>query len=265
MMQVIFRILVIAVLTITIFGCQNENAKQRKMEDSAPAELTRDTTHTISYLMGQFIPSEHALFVEIDSQYADRKGLYLRKEAYADFKKMWTAAAVDDVQLQIRSAARNFDYQKGIWERKWNGETILSDGTDGSEIDDPKERALKILLYSSMPGTSRHHWGTDIDLNSFSNKWFESGEGLEVYHWLQNNAHLYGFCQVYTEKGSERPYGYEEEKWHWTYMPISKPLTLYAQSSLQNDMIKGFNGAEVANEIDVVSKYVLGIHPNCLR
>ncbi|NJK84501.1 MAG: M15 family metallopeptidase [Saprospiraceae bacterium] len=49
--------------------------------------------------------------------------------------------------------------------------------TAAATTPNPQERALKILKYSSMPGTSRHHWGTDIDLNSFSNSYFEQGEG----------------------------------------------------------------------------------------
>ena len=132
------------------------------------------------------------------------------------------------------------------------------------EVKDPKARAIKILRWSSMPSTSRHHWGTDIDLNNLEPEYFESGQGLKEYDWLVAHAHEYGFCQVYSEMGSARPFGYQEEKWHWSYLPISKELTnAYAKKISDND-INGFMGAESAALIEVVKKYVLGINSDCL-
>lgn len=218
----------------------------------------------INYCMGKFDPKKESDFELIPIKYADREGMYMRKDAFTEFTKMFIEAAKDGIKLQIRSATRNFDYQKGIWERKWTGVTKLSDGTDVSkDIIAPKDKALKILEYSSMPGTSRHHWGTDIDLNSFNNEYFESGEGKKVYDWLTANAGTFGFCQPYTPKGSSRPHGYNEEKWHWSYQPVSQKITNYAEMNLKNEMIQGFHGSETAPEIDVVSKYVLGINNGC--
>ena len=115
------------------------------------------------------------------------------------------------------------------------------------------------------PSTSRHHWGTDIDLNSFNNEWFEQGEGLKIYNWLQANAANYGFCQPYSPKDEKRPNGYNEERWHWSYMPISRSLTEQARNQMRNDSISGFFGAEVAQDIDVVQNYILGINQACLE
>lgn len=216
---------------------------------------------TVNYIMGQFEPALHADFVKIDIAHADREGLYLRADAYEAFKKMYEHALKDSIRLQIRSATRNFNYQKGIWEAKWTGQRLIESGENLAETTpDPKERALKILRYSSMPGTSRHHWGTDIDLNSFENSWFEKGEGLDIYNWLKEHAHEYGFCQPYS---AGRPTGYWEERWHWTYMPVSQKLTALAANELKNEMITGFLGSETAVMIDVVNKYVLGIDEEC--
>ncbi|GAB5554848.1 MAG: hypothetical protein Sapg2KO_44390 [Saprospiraceae bacterium] len=232
-------------------------------EEVKKTEMPGDT-FALSYVMGKFNPAEHPAFVVIDTKYADRAGLYLHQATYDAFKKMHTAAAAAGVNLVIRSATRNFASQKGIWEAKWNGTRILSNGKNAKEAyPNPKDRALKILEYSSMPSTSRHHWGTDIDLNNFNNKWFESGEGLKIYNWLQANAAEYGFCQPYTAKDTERPNGYNEERWHWSYMPIAKTLTAQAKKELTDSMIEGFLGAESAQEINVVTNYVLGINQSC--
>ncbi|MFZ1677418.1 MAG: M15 family metallopeptidase [Saprospiraceae bacterium] len=219
--------------------------------------------YTVDYIMGHFDPATHPDFTIVDIKYADREGLYLRKDTYEAFRRMYDRALKDGIKLQIRSATRNFEYQKGIWEAKWTGEKLIESGEDLSKTTpDPKERALKILRYSSMPGTSRHHWGTDMDLNSFENSWFDAGVGLNIYNWLKEHGSEYGFCQPYT---SGRPNGYLEERWHWSYMPVSVELTKLAENQLKNEMITGFKGSESAPMIDVVNKYVLGINQECVR
>lgn len=215
--------------------------------------------------MGQFDPTSHPDFIKIPLKHADREGLFLHKDTYSAFQKMHAAALEDGVKLVIRSATRNFASQKRIWEAKWNGTRKIENGKDASvAYPVPEDRALKILEYSSMPGSSRHHWGTDIDLNNFNNSWFESGEGLKIYNWLLANGAAFGFCQPYTAKGSERPHGYNEERWHWSYMPLSQGLTEQARRNLKDEMIGGFIGSETALEIGVVEKYVLGINSGCL-
>ena len=243
-----------------MISCKEKGETKPLLEETRPKQ---DSTITIDYIMGKFEPRESLLFEQIESPYASRKGLYLRKETLKAFVAMWEAAKSDGITLTILSATRNFNYQKAIWEKKWGGSSMLSDGTLASIISDHEQRAIKILLYSSMPGTSRHHWGTDIDLNSFDNSWFETGQGLKIYSWLVDNGSNFGFCQVYTKKGTSRPLGYEEEKWHWSYIPLAKKLTQYAKMHLDNSMISGFEGAKTASEIDIVNKYVLGINPNC--
>jgi LAS superfamily LD-carboxypeptidase LdcB len=181
--------------------------------------------------------------------------MYLRKEAFEAFQKMHAAALADGVTLKIISSSRTFIQQKAIWESKWAKNT-------GSHPD-PLTRAKKILQFSAMPGASRHHWGTDIDLNNLSDQWFQQGEGKKIYTWLVKNAGNFGFCQPYSAKNELRPEGYNEEKWHWSYMPISKKLTTLAQTKMKDSMITGFSGAETATEIGVVEKYVLGINQQC--
>lgn len=218
---------------------------------------------TLSYIMGQFNPEEHPDFVLVDRQYADREGMMLRKEAYAAFQQMSAAAQNAGHKMVIRSATRNFDYQKGIWQRKWSGATLLEGGISGADIADPVARAQKILLYSSMPGTSRHHWGTDIDINSFDNTYFRQGAGGALYDWMVEHAASYGYCQPYSDKQHGRT-GYEEEKWHWSYMPLSQSLTAYSKQHMRNELIRGFEGSEVAPAVNMVDNYILGINPNCL-
>jgi len=222
------------------------------------------TIPSYAFLTGKFDPVVHPDFVPVAGKYTDGDPYVLHQDTYAAFKKMHAAAAQDGVQLVMVSATRNFARQKQIWEAKWNGQRLL-EGKEKADVvyPDPADRARAILRYSSMPGTSRHHWGTDIDLNALTNRHFEQGEGKKVYDWLQANAAAFGFCQPYTPKGDARPNGYEEERWHWSYLPLATQLTDYAATQLQDDNITGFAGAEAATAIRVIDNYVLGINEDC--
>ena len=249
---------------------------QQKTEESSHIESIDETVDTIAKmpvekknfprqeLLGQIDERTDHQFVEIVEPYASRRGMYLRKECYQAFREMADQARKDGVELVVISAMRNFKAQKSIWERKWTGQTKV-DGLDlSTELADPKLRALRILRFSSMPGSSRHHWGTDLDINQLTNNYFSTGRGKAEYEWLLEHAASYGFAQPYTAKGDQRPNGYEEEKWHWSYLPISKELTDAAKTQLENADYSGFLGDQVAADIDILNNYVLGIDPSCL-
>ena len=262
-----------------LFSCQG-NSKQEHSSVSnniatadstatirklSPSFDTLPIDRSIAYIMGQFDPADRPEFDSLEPSHVDRPGMYLRKDTYFYFRKMSEHAARDSITLVIRSATRNFYLQKDIWERKWSGETLLEDQYDATKIEDGAERASAILRYSSMPGTSRHHWGTDFDLNAFTNRYFEEGPGKKIYTWLSEHAHEYGFCQPYSAKGEGRSTGYEEEKWHWSFTPVASVLLDEAQDKLHDQDIVGFSGAEEATRIQVVNNYVLGINSACLQ
>lgn len=243
--------------------------------ESDPVELSSDPEPVpvdtpvydpvpINVLLGRINPAKDPEFVKISTKYTGKPAIYLRKAAYEAYEKMYAAAQTEGIRLEIISATRNFNYQKGIWERKWVGTTKVGGKNLAVSLPDPVERARAILRYSSMPGTSRHHWGTDIDLCSLDNGWFASGKGKKTYDWLQVHASEYGYCQTYTTMDESRPAGYQEEKWHWSYMPIAANFLKAYHATVQYEHIEGFKGAEAAEGMNVVEDYVGGIGPNCL-
>ena len=213
---------------------------------------TEHLKYSKSELLGRINPSS-PLFSEVPIKFASRTGMLLRTEVLNAFHGLQQAASDEDIELIILSGTRTFSHQKSIWERKWERPRYMG----WSDL----EKTLDILTYSSMPGTSRHHWGTDIDLNSFENDYFESGEGLIVYEFLNRCAKEFGFQQVYTSKetpNSTRS-GYEEEKWHWSFTPISTPMLKAYNELISTDDIKGFKGARQADSVKIINDYVNGI------
>lgn len=205
---------------------------------------------TKEQLLGKINPSKDSSFQKIPSHLTSKENVYLRIETLAAFTKMYEAAKKDGVTLTIISATRTFDQQRAIWEKKW----LRPQYKNWTSI----QKAEDIMKFSSMPGTSRHHWGTDIDINSLENSHFSSGSGLKTYQWLCANAKDYGFYQTYTSKDGGRT-GYNEEKWHWSYHPLSGPMLEAYKNQISYSDISGFSGSEVAAEIQAIANYVLGI------
>lgn len=217
---------------------------------------------SLSLVMGRFDPTKHPEFSLVPSEMATKDGMYIRTEALEAFSRMRKEAQKDGITLTIVSATRNFDDQKRIWESKWNGSRKVNGQNLSVSMPDQSERAREILKYSSMPGTSRHHWGTDIDINSVNPSYFETGKGKTEYEWLRDNAHRFGFCQTYTSKDADRPVGYDEEKWHWSYLPISIPMLRYYSRNVKAVHVAGFDGC-TALPFEEVKRYVQGISPLC--
>ena len=152
------------------------------------------------------------------------KDINLRQEAHDAFLEMKKAAYSDGIDLKIVSSFRSFDRQKAIFERKYINYT-----DDGMQ---PLAAIDKIIEYSTIPGTSRHHWGTDIDVVDGYRKVegdvlvpekFEAGGPYEDFKlWMDEHSESHGFYLVYTDQPKRR--GFKYEPWHYSYAPLSIPM-----------------------------------------
>jgi len=248
-----FPILILNLLII--FSCENFEKKNttKITEVSLNKDQKQIDTDEINHLLGKFDYKKDSSFIFVESKYAS-KALYLRKETYSKFIEMYDAAKKEGVSLTILSGTRNFYEQKDIWNRKW---------AEFSRLGDSISIIKEILLYNSMPCTSRHHWGTDIDLIKVYNSYFDAGSGLKAYKWLNENASKYGFCQVYDDKKITKRTGYELEKWHWSYIPLSSKYLKRYNELINYSMINGFKGSDLAKKIDPIKLYVNGINKTC--
>ena len=157
----------------------------------------------------------------------------LHYEAVASFLAMRDAARADGIDLTPRSSFRDFQAQIGIWNRKWSGERPIYD-RQGILLD---RKALSdsaavdaILCWSAIPGGSRHHWGSDIDVidaaavppgysvELLPGEYAADGIFGRLSRWLDGNMQRFGFYQPYrTDRGGVSP-----EPWHLSYAPISQ-------------------------------------------
>ncbi|WP_106828714.1 M15 family metallopeptidase [Parabacteroides pacaensis] len=225
------------------------------------AELSRREPPCPDYCTKEFLlgkinyRKDTVLFTKVEPQYT-YNNVYLKKEVYEAFKIMYEAAKKDQVNLIVVSGCRTFNDQQCIWDNKWKREEYMA-------IPDEKSRALAILSYVAVPGTSRHHWGTEIDFNSAKLAYYSAGKGKKLYEWLKENAPKFGFYQPYTPINEERPTGYQEEMWHWTYLPLSSIFIREYCKQVTPADLDGFEGAKTLQNMEIFRDWVLGINPVC--
>ena len=80
----------------------------------------------------------------------------LLPEVEKAYQNMERAARAAGIKVKVVSSYRSYEKQKAIWNRKFNA--FKKEGLEGLQIIN------KIIEYSTIPGTSRHHWGTEIDV-----------------------------------------------------------------------------------------------------
>ncbi len=218
----------------------------------------KDEEYSILELMGK---------VDIDLY---GKNINLRKEAHDAFLEMKKAAYSSGIDLKIVSSYRSFQKQVQIWERKYDAYTE-------DDAMEPLDAIDKIIEYSTIPGTSRHHWGTDIDVvdgyrkvegNVLNPNKFEEGGPYEDFkNWMDENSEKYGFYLVYNDHPKRK--GFKYEPWHYSYAPISKPmLTAFRRknilSILQNEDFYGTDHFTNGFIKDYIRNNILDINKNLL-
>ena len=160
-------------------------------------------------------------------------GYFVDRAIVDDLSALTKEAEVNGFELRIESAYRSFEKQLSIWNRKARGELQLLDekGEPMERPTDEEELMHAILIWSALPGASRHHLGTDIDVVDGA----ACPEGYEVqltpaecegmfakFHAFltscMETGEAFGFSRVFVPgRGKIRPEG-----WHIAHLPTSR-------------------------------------------
>ena len=186
----------------------------------------------------------------------------------AAFEEMQAEASKVGLDMQIASSYRDFNRQLLIWNAKWTGQREVLDineqPVDMSRLSDEK-KLHAVLLWSALPGASRHHWGTDLDVYDkkavdatgqplqLTQREYSAGgpcHGLAI--WLEHHANEFGFTLPYAKyKG-----GVAAEPWHISHADPSAKLV---EQSILKEQIESCNieGKTVIlnNLEEIISRY----------
>jgi len=191
-------------------------------------------------------------------------GCELAPQAAAALRAMRAAAAPASIDLQLVSGFRDFERQLAIWNGKFRGTRALLDAAsrplDAAALDEAA-RVDAILVWTALPGASRHHWGSDcdvIDRNALPQgaavellpaEYSAGGRYARLSQWLAQHAHDYGFFLPYDrDRGGVQP-----EPWHLSYAPIASP----ALAALDVELLRAtLAGAELEGRASVAARLV---------
>ena len=165
-------------------------------------------------------------FVKVDGYIVDKLIL-------EDYNKLKESLAKFGFALRIESAYRPFERQLSIWNRKASGELKLlsAEGLPMERPTDEEELMYAILTWSALPGASRHHLGTDLDV--VDGNACPAGYEVELtpaecdgmfrpFHEklteLMGAGESFGFQRVFVPgRGRIQP-----EMWHIAHLPTSR-------------------------------------------
>jgi LAS superfamily LD-carboxypeptidase LdcB len=173
-----------------------------------------------------------------NNELIEHQGFLIHKDIFNAFVNLQDKARKEiNADLQIVSSFRDYKRQEVIWNNKVTGVRPVFDEynnpvnkNDFSELEFIK----KIMRFSALPGASRHHWGTDLDIfdarniqkkdvQLTHNECINNGPCAELHTWLDeqiNTNNAFDFFRPYEEDLG----GVATEKWHISYAPISKEL-----------------------------------------
>ena len=162
------------------------------------------------------------------------RSFYLDAQVVTPWRQLQAAAAEEGFDLQLVSSYRGFDRQLAIWQAKAFGKRILLDDA-GVELNfsalTQAQRLQAIMRWSAVPGLSRHHWGTDIDVFDANCMALDQvqlvpgevdagGVFSPLHEWLDERvkqSESFGFYRPYhCDDGGVAP-----ERWHLSCLPIS--------------------------------------------
>jgi len=165
------------------------------------------------------------------------------------------------------SGFRSFERQLAIWNGKFRGERPLFD-REGRPLRardlDVAARVAAILCWSALPGASRHHWGTDIDLvdrgaltagrsPQLQAAEYEAGGPFErLSTWLEGHAGRFGFYRPYRrDRGGVAP-----EPWHFSFAPRARE----AQAALTPALLREALSSATIDGRDCVLAQLASLH-----
>ena len=161
------------------------------------------------YYLDENYEPENLVTISQNYSWGEKGSQKATEETYEAFLDMWEDAHNEGYYLMVSSSYRTYKKQDLVY-------TDYEDAR-GTEYAD---------TIAARPGYSEHQTGYTLDIFEKSNSSQKTFHETEVYSWLKNNAHNYGFILRYPED-KENITGYSFESWHYRYVGIEAANYIY--------------------------------------
>lgn len=141
-------------------------------------------------------------------------GKEVDERIYPYLQEMFDAAREEGIYPIVREGYRTEAEQQAMFDEKV--QAYRSEGYSRARA----ERTAKEWV--ALPGTSEHQLGIAVDINADK----EKCSNEEVYAWLAENAHEYGFILRYPQ-GKVSITGISYEPWHYRYVGAKAAKEIY--------------------------------------
>ena len=143
---------------------------------------------------------------------------------YPELQEMFNDARAQGYGLFVREGYRTQEEQQQLMNEKI--EAYENEGKSKSEAKKLAEQ------WVAIPGTSEHQLGIAVDINADTTK----SSSDDVYSWLAENAHKYGFIKRYPSDKTDIT-GVINEPWHYRYVGKEAALEIYSQGMCLEEYI----------------------------
>lgn len=144
---------------------------------------------------------------------------------YPELQEMFNAARAQGYGLFVREGYRTQEEQQQLMNEKI--EAYENEGKSKSEAKKLVEQ------WVAIPGTSEHQLGIAVDINADTTK----SSRDDVYNWLEENAHTYGFIKRYPSNKTDIT-GVINEPWHYRYVGKEAASAIYSQGICLEEYIE---------------------------
>lgn len=144
---------------------------------------------------------------------------------YPELQEMFNAARTQGYGLFVREGYRTQEEQQQLMNEKI--EAYENEGKSKSEAKKLAEQ------WVAIPGTSEHQLGIAVDINADTTK----SSRDDVYNWLEENAHTYGFIKRYPSNKTDIT-GVINEPWHYRYVGKEAASAIYSQGICLEEYIE---------------------------
>lgn len=193
-----------------------------------------------------------------------RNGVQLQLEALNALDGLIADAAQSGLDLAVASSYRSFERQALIFNGKLRGERAVLDDNDcvlDRDQYSDAEWLQAILRFSALPGTSRHHWGTDLDVFDRSSLRGDLQLTVSESQTLFADLHVWLDERMAKDKscGFFRPYGVDRggvspEPWHLSYAPLATVYENALVPNLWRDVLAELG--DVLDELNVIDRHL---------